>query len=238
MEKVTNATMNWNNYLLENKAPSESYAHLGVLEGMVTAPFDLSVLPTDAKIVSLSTPLKKFKLQYSNLSSLNGNSNIEAICLNDIDDERLSIFSTLPNLKYLQISVNQQSEIPNLSCLKSLEVLILANLKKVENIDFIKGLKNLKTLYIYGINNLYDLTPISDLTNLEELFIEHGKMSGTGKAIKSIDPLKTLNLLKYLQLTLAIEGKNPDLNALNNLKKLQKLTLLPRYMKDGLFEKF
>jgi hypothetical protein len=231
IEFIKKQPMNWNNYLLENKAPNGSYAHLGILAGMVTAPFDLSALPTDTKIVSLSTPLKKFKLQYSNLPFLSGNSNIEAISLNDIDNERLAIFATLPNLKYLQISVNQQSEIPNLSCLKSLEVLILANIKKVENIDFIKGLKNLKTLYIYGINNLYDLTPISDLINLEELFIEHGKMSGTGKAIKSIESLKTLNLLKYLQLSLTIEGKSPDLTALSNLKNLQKLTLLPKYMK-------
>ncbi|PUV23986.1 hypothetical protein DCO56_11455 [Sphingobacterium athyrii] len=33
---------------------------------------------------------------------------------------------------------NQQNEIPNLSVLKSLEVLILANFKMTENITFVK----------------------------------------------------------------------------------------------------
>nr|WP_121271778.1 leucine-rich repeat domain-containing protein [Pedobacter schmidteae] len=228
--------MNWNNYLLEEKAPKGTYAHLGVLEGMVTAPFNLSELPADTRIVSLGTPAKKFKIQYSNLSSLRGNNNIEAISLNDIDEERLAVFATLPNLKCLQISTNQQSEIPNLSCLKSLEVLVLANLKKVENTDFVKGLNNLKTLYIYGINNLYDLAPISGLTSLEELFIEHGKMSGTGKAVKRIEPLSVLTSLKYLHLSVVFEEKTPDLGALHNLKKLQRLTLLPRYLKSGQLE--
>lgn len=228
--------MNWNNYLLEEKAPNGTYAHLGVLEGIVTAPFNLSELPTDTRIVSLSTPAKKFKLQYSNISSLRGNNNIEAISLNDIDEERLAVFATLPNFKYLQISNNQQNEIPNLSSLKSLEVLILANLKKVENIDFITGMKSLKTLYIYGVNNFYDLAPISDLTNLEELFIDHGKMSGTGKEVKSIEPLSALTQLKYLHLSVLFEGKTPDFSALYNLKKLQRLTLLPRYLKSGQLE--
>lgn len=223
--------MNWTHYLLEEKTPNGTYAHLGVLEGMVTASFDLSELPVDAKNVSMGTPLKKFKLQYTNLSSLSGNKSIEAISINDIDEERLAVFATLPNLKYLQISTNQQSEIPNLSCLKSLEVLIVANFKKVENIDFVMGIKNLKTLYIYGINNLYDLDPISELTNLEELFIDHGKMSGTGKAVKSIEPLSALTELKYLHLSVAFEEKTPDFSVLYKLKKLQKLTLLPRYLK-------
>lgn len=223
--------MNWQNYLLESKAPAGTYAHLGVLEGQVTAPFDLSTLPADTKILEMGTPAKKFKLQYSNLSALSGNTNIEAIFVNDLDQERLAIISSWPNLKYLQISVNQQDEIPDLSSLKSLEVLILANIKKVQHIDFIKGLQNLKTLYIYGINNLYDLSPIASLPQLEELFIEHGKMSGTGKAVQSIEPLSALKQLQYLHASLTTEDKSPDLSVLYPLKKLQVLYLLPRYLK-------
>ncbi|HTG57444.1 MAG TPA: leucine-rich repeat domain-containing protein [Niabella sp.] len=180
----------------------------------------------------MSTPLKKFKLQYTNLSSLSANSQVEAISLNDIDEERVAVFATLPHLKYLQISVNQQEEIPDLSALKSLEVLILANIKKIGNIDFIKKLTNLKTLYIYGINHLYDLSPLAGLTGLRELCIDHGKMSGTGKSIKSIAPLKDLNQLQYLRLSVALEEKHPDWSILYELKKLQKLWILPRYLKD------
>ncbi len=224
--------MNWDNYLLEEKAPNGTFAHLGVLDGTISAPFDLSGVPSDARILSISTPLKKFKLQYSNLSSLSGNKRIEAISLNDINEDRLAVFATLPNLKYLQISVNQQNEIPDLSALQSLEVLVLASIKKAENIDFVKNLGKLKTLYIYGITHLYDLSPISRLTSLQELFIDHGKMSGKGNPIKSIDPLKTLSQLQYLHLSITTEEKSPDLNFLYGMKKLQKLSLLPGYLKD------
>ena len=99
--------MDWNNYLLEEKAPGGPIAHLGVIDGTINAPFDLSVLPADARILSMSTPLKKFKLQYTNLSSLSANSQLEAISLNDMEEEHVAVFATLPHLKYLQISVNQ-----------------------------------------------------------------------------------------------------------------------------------
>ncbi|MGE9314776.1 hypothetical protein ACLOAU_24175 [Niabella sp. CJ426] len=224
--------MNWDNYLLEEKAPGGAIAHLGILDGTINAPFDLSALPVDAHIVSMSTPLKKFKLGYTNLSSLKGNNQIEAISVNDIDEERLAVFATLPHLKYLQISVNSQNEIPDLSALQSLEVLILANIKKVENIHFIEKLKSLKTLYIYGFNNLYDLSPIAGLTGLKELCIDHGKMSGTGKPVKSIEPLTALTQLQYLRLGVTIGEKNPDWTALHGLKKLRHLWMLPRYLKD------
>lgn len=225
--------MNWNKYLLDNKAPCGALAHLGVLDGEVRGIYDLSQFPKGTKILGLSTPVKKSKLKYTNFSSLIGNDQIEAISLNDIDEERLSVFATLPNLKYLQISNNQQTEILDLSCLKSVEVLILASIKKVESIDFIKDMKNLKTLYIYNINNLYDLTPIANLTTLEELSLNHGKMSGTGKAIKGIKPLSELINLLYLRLSLVVENKNYDVTPLVNLKKLQDLHLLPRYLDKG-----
>ncbi len=224
--------MNWDDYLLEEKAPNGAMAHLGVLDGTISAPFDLSAIPAGARILSMSTPLKKFKLQYTNLTSLKGNSNIEAISLNDIDEERITMFATLPHLQYLQISVNQQNEIPDLSALQSLKVLILANIKRVNNIDFISKLTNLETLYIYGINNLYNLTAISHLNNLKELCIDHGKMSGTGQPVKSITPLKTLSQLQYLRLSVAIEEKEFDWDTIYGLKKLQKFWMLPRYLKD------
>lgn len=229
--------MNWDNYLLQQKSPVANYAHLGVFKGAVRGIFDLSTIPTDTKILEMSTPLKKFKLTYTNLSSLNGNKNIEAIILGEIDDERVNVFSTLPNLKYLQISVNKQNEIPDLSPLKNLQVLVLSGIKKVENIDFLKGLTNLKTLYIHEINNLYDLEPLSCLTNLEELFLDHGKMSGTGQSVKSMEPISKLTNLKYLAFILNVEKKNYDITPLLSLKKLQKLHILPRYLDNGNREK-
>lgn len=229
--------MNWDNYLLEQKSPVADYAHLGVFKGAVGGIFDLSTIPNDTKILEMSTPLKKFKLTYTNLSSLNANKNIEAIILGEIDNERVSVFSTLPNLKYLHIGINKQNEIPDLSPLKNLQVLVLSSIKKVENIDFLRGLTNLKTLYIHEINNLYDLEPLSCLTNLEELFLDHGKMSGTGLSVKSMEPVSKLTNLKYLAFILNVEKKNYDITPLLSLKKLQKLHILPRYLDNGNREK-
>lgn len=229
--------MNWDNYLLEQKSPIGYYAHLGVFEGAVGGIFDLSTIPADTKILNMSTPLKKFRLTYTNLSSLNANKNIEAITLGEIDDERVSVFSTLPNLKYLHISVNKQNEIPDLTPLKNLQVLVLSSIKKVKNIDFLRGLTNLKTLYIHEINNLSDLEPLSSLTNLEELFLDHGKMSGTGQSVKSMEPISKLTNLKYLAFILNVEKKNYDITPLLSLKKLQKLRILPRYLNNGNREK-
>ncbi|SHL97383.1 hypothetical protein [Flavobacterium chilense] len=228
--------MNWNNYLLEGKAPSGDFAHLGSYKDAIRGIFDLSEIPKDTVFLEMSTPLKKFKLKYTNLSSLKENDKIEAISLGDIDEERISVFSTISNLKYLKLSINQQDKIPDLSSLKSVEVLVLANIKKVQNIDFLTGMKSLKTLYIFGINNLYDLTPISSLINLQELFIHHGKISGTGKLIKSISPLKSLTELKYLYLNIAFEEKKVDLSLLYEMKKLQEIALLPRYLKNEQWE--
>ena len=149
-----------------------------------------------------------------------GNTVIEAITLNDIDAERLEVFATLPNLKYLHISVNKQESIQSLSPLKSLEVLILSDIKKVESIDLVENLTSLKTLFIYGVNNLYDLTPLETLTNLKELWLDHGKMSGTGKAVKSMEPLSKLTSLEYLKFILNIENKNYDISPLLSLKNL------------------
>lgn len=229
--------MNWNNYLLEKKSPVADYAHLGVFKGAVSGIFDLSTIPADTKILEMSTPLKKFKLTYTNISSLNGNKNIEAIILGEIDDERVGVFSTLPNLKYLHISINKQNEIPDLTPLKNLEVLILSSIKKVDNINFLRGLTNLKTLYIHEINNMSDLEPLSSLVNLEELYLDHGKMSGTGQAVKSMEPISKLTNLKYLAFILNVEKKNYDITALCSLKKLQKLYILPRYLENGNKEK-
>lgn len=225
--------MNWENYLSENKSPVSGYAHLGVLEGQVNGIFDLSKLPANTKVLDLFTPLKKFKKKYTNLSSLTGNTNIEAISLDYIDEERLSVLSTLTNLKYLHLRNNQQEEILDLSALKSLKVLILSRIKRVENIDFIQNMNNLQTLYIYGINKLYDLTPLSNLTQLKELFLDHGKMSGTGNAVNSIEPLADLVNLEYLKLGLNVENRNYDISPLLKLKKLKILMILPRFLKNG-----
>lgn len=228
--------MNWNHYLLEKKSPSPPWAHLGVIDGLVSGIFDLSQIPKGTKALSLCMPLKKFKLSYTNWEILIGNIEIEAIELNEVTEWHISLLSTLPNLKYLQISVNKQEDIPDLSSLTSLEVLILASIKKAKDINFLSKLKNLKTLYICDFNNLYDLSPISYLKKLEELSLSNGGMSGVGRPVNSMKPLASLTELEYLSFSLTVEGKNYDITPIFSLKKLKYLEMLPRYYKKGQLE--
>lgn len=161
--------INWNNYLLEEKSPVGGLAHLGVLEGTIHE-FDFEKLPQNAKIITIPTPLKKSKMQYTHWEKLIGNEHIEAITSVDfLDEQRLKIFETLPNLKYLKLSFMKQEEIPSLKNLKHLEVLVISNLKKVENLDFLAHHQNLKTLYVYDLKKITDFSPIGTLVQLEEL---------------------------------------------------------------------
>jgi len=224
--------MNWERYLLDEKSPVSYYAHLGVMEGTRrTENYDLATLEEDTRIVDLFTPLKKYKKKYVNYESLVGNQMIEGIYLTDLDEERLKIFSTLSNLKYLQISSGKMGDIPNLSCLHRLEVLILANLPQVKDLNFLIGLQNLQTLYIYGMNHLYDLTALTTLSNVKELSLNHGRMSGTGNPVKSFEPVGELMRLEYLSLILALENKSRDITPILKLKNIRKLHLLPRHTK-------
>ena len=206
--------MNWSNYLSDKKCPSPPYAHLGVLEGEVWGYWDLSQVPKGTKILSLPTPLKRTKLSYNNWNALRNNDEIEAIKLGDIDEERIDVLSSLPNLKYLEISCNKQDEFPELSTLKSLQILVLANIKRVDNIEFLKELSDLKTLYICDLNHLYDLSPIAELRSLQELFLSNGGMCGVGKPVKSMEPLSRLLELEYLHFCVTVENRNYDISSL------------------------
>lgn len=223
--------MNWTNYLLEKKSPIGYYAHLGCFKDEISAPFNLSELDANVCKINISTPLKKFKLNYSNWESLANNPNIEAITIQDLDEERLSVFATLPNLKYLQISINKQESLPNLSCLKNLEILILANITRVQNINFLDGLNSLKTLYIYGVKGMENIEVISKLNNLQELSLNHGKLSGTGTPIRSLEPISKLTHLKYLDLYINTK-ESTILPFIYPLQQLEHLFLLPKYLKS------
>ena len=220
--------------MLSEKAPSSYAAHLGALKGRVWGIYDLSQLPEDVQFLGLQTPTKKSGKKYTNYNSIVGNKAIESIYITDIDTEKLEIFASLENLKYLQISDCRQEDLPDLSSLKSLEVLVLSSLTKVNDVQFCCGLPNLKTLYIYNIPCMTDLMPITELNGtLTELSLHHGMMSGTGTPVKNMNPIAALTNLQYLSFCLNIKDGNYDIASLLGLQKLVHLEMLPRYLKDG-----
>lgn len=95
----------------------------------------------------------------------------------------------------------------------------------------------MKTLYICDLNHLYDLSPIAELSGLQELFLSNGGMSGVGKPVKSMDPLSRLLELEYLHFGVTVENRNYDISSLLHLKKLKYLSILPRFLKKGNEEK-
>lgn len=118
-----------------------------------------------------------------------------------------------------------------------MQILVLANIKRVDNIEFLKGLSDLKTLYIADLNHLYDLSPIAELRSLQELFLPNGGMCGVGKPVKSMEPLSRLLELEYLHFCVTVENRNYDISSLFPLKKLKHLSILPRFLKKGNEEK-
>lgn len=224
--------MNWSNYLLENKSPISGFAHLGVLEGTIEE-FDFEKLPKDAKIISISTPLKASKLKYMNWEALIGNESIEAITGVDfLDEERLKIFETLPNLKYLELSFMKQEEIPSLERLKHLEVLIISNLKKAERLDFLANHKSLKTLYIYNLKKFTDFSPIGTLSQLEELALYSDINEKNKKLDAPLAFLEGLENLKFLHILFQPQNKDFNISEILKMKKLEHLCLNDCYLTE------
>lgn len=150
--------------------------------------------------------------------------------------ENLKLLSSLPNLKYLKISNNKQETILDLATLQHLEVLILSDITKVADLNFLSSLDHLKTLYIRDMKQLYDLSFLSNMANLQESFLSNGGMSGVGKPVKSISPLSSLQQLQYLHFALTIEHKNYDITPILSLKNLKYLKMLPRYYRNHQLE--
>ena len=81
--------------------------------------------------------------------------------------------------------------------------------------------------------NLYDLSPLSELCGLKELFISNGGMSGVGRPVKSMEFLCNLTDLEYLHFGVTVEGRSYDISPILGLHKLRELHLLPRFLKNG-----
>lgn len=227
--------MDFSNYLLESKAPEGKNAELGQVNNCMSGICDLSQVPKGTTAISLTTPLKKSKLFYSNWNALAQTDSIESVYITDLDEGRVSSLAALPNLRYLNISFNKQEILPAISSLDSLEVLVLYSIRKAPDLKFLAGLPSLKTLYIQEFRHLSDLTPLEALPQLQELHINLFPISGgyIGEKIKSLQPLSTMKRLVYLCLNIQMENKNYDCTPLLTLKNLKCLYLRNAFYRHG-----
>ena len=151
------------------------------------------------------------------------------LAMNNIED--ISPLETLINLEYLDISCNSISDIHSLQYLTQLKKVILSDgsvtiggvYEETNNITDISALVNCTNLECLSIGDseISDLSPISDMKNLKELYLQLDNNINLND-IANITSLKILNL-HGAQVT--------NISALSELVNLEKLTLGARWYK-------
>ena len=117
----------------------------------------------------------------------------------NLDSEDIEPLKKFTNLRYLDLSDNNITDISCLSELASLRDLYLYN-NDIENIEPLARLNNLETLNL-SCNNITDIEPLSRLINMKELWLSYNN-------IVHIDAISEMNDVEVLVL---------DNNKINNL---------------------
>lgn len=121
----------------------------------------------------------------------------------------------LTELRRLNLSHNQIDDTEALSGLKKLTYLNIAgNPLTDEDLKPLSNLTNLETLYLYDLKKITDLTPLSKLTKLTFLHVGHNSK------LKNVKPLTKLKKLANLRLN---HTKVSDLSYFKNFAALKKL---------------
>ena len=163
--------------------------------------------------------LKSLELDYAKLSSLEPIGKLTKLTKltisHDIDNiSNLQPLSSLKDLEELTIDnyLSTPTSVSNLFPLSGLDKLTKLRIatRSVTSLEPLKSLTRLKTLYLQdgtGANEISNITPLSTLSNLEDLSI------GVTDSVTSLEPLKSLTRLKNLFIWGS--GKFSDLSPLN-----------------------
>lgn len=123
----------------------------------------------------------------------------------------------LTELRRLNLSHNKIDDTEALSGLKKLTYLHLAgNPLTDEDLKPLSNLTNLETLFLYDLKKVTDVTPLSKLSKLTFLHIGHNSK------LKNVKPLTKLKKLTQLRLN---HTKVSDLSYFKNFSALKKLDL-------------
>ena len=142
----------------------------------------------------------------------------------------LKPISQLPNLEHIQFTLPRSDQIPSLKRLQGIRTLVLMCNRRQSNLNFIRGLTSLRSLCVSEANNVTSLSPISSITNLQELYYD-GTVGGTGK-VRSFAPISKLRDLRFAVLLVRSLEKKAPLRHLHQLKKLEYLFLGYSFAKD------
>ncbi|MCL1823553.1 MAG: leucine-rich repeat domain-containing protein [Oscillospiraceae bacterium] len=210
----------------------------------------VSESPLDLTPLSSLTQLKELSLNTSLLGDLTplGNlTELEILTINSQRDTDLSPLGNLKKLKSLSFGVFGLSDISVIKNFTELEAFYLYTDSQFD-ISPLGSFTKLKTLHIknFGNNEIYDLTPLKNLTELEELSL--GSQSITdisplenlvkleyleldSNPIKNLTPLATLQRLKHISLRYC-DLTGVDLSALSDLPLLEYLDLSSSHITD------
>ena len=165
------------------------------------------------------THFSQGRAKISNLTGLEGATNLRRLYLwgNNVSD--ISAVSGLTNLRELGVDNNSISDISAVSGLTNLTYLNLGG-NSVSDISAVSGLTNLTVLYLG--NNVSDISAVSGLTNLRELNVDNNSISD----ISAVSGLTNLRIL-YL-------GGNSvsDISVVSGLTNLTWLNLAGNSVSD------
>jgi Leucine-rich repeat (LRR) protein len=172
---------------------------------------------TDEEIAPLAglTNLTELNLRSNGISDLTPLASLNNLTRLDLESNRISDVSPLANLTNLTnlfLHNNRISDITPLANLTNLERLNFA-INNINDISALANLVNLRSLDFSG--NITDISPISDLTRLEILFI-------TSSQVSDIKPLADLTNLRLLNLE---RNQISDISPLANMTNLEWLLL-------------
>jgi hypothetical protein len=177
-------------------------------------------------LVELCPDLEELELEYCSLEDYSPIGNLTKLrklaftycgtgdgnAITDID-----WLENLTELRRLNLSHNKIDDTEALSGLKKLTYLNLAgNPLTDEDLEPLSNLTNLETLYLYDLKKVTDVTPLSKLSKLTFLHI------GRNSKLKNVKPLTKLKKLTQLRLN---HTKVSDLSYFKNFSALKKLDL-------------
>ena len=143
-----------------------------------------------------------------------------------LENADLQNLAEMKDLKGLNLSGNTEiTDLSPLSGLTNLEVLQLSDgnsmvYSELSDLTPLENLTNLRVLLIPDRSNIQDLSPLSQLTALEELSIM-GSHHTEGGLISNLEPLAGLSHLRVLSLNVG----SADLSPLRNLASLESVEI-------------
>ena len=149
----------------------------------------------------------------SDLTPLEGLTNVNVLILDDNQISDLTPLSSLTKLTCLTLKNNQINDLAPLQGLVNLEELRFQG-NQISDITPLHTLVKLRILRFDG-DQISDITPLQTLVNLEDL-------SFSGINIRDISPLVSMKKLKNLE---CIRNQISDVTPLQNLENLKELSL-------------